>query len=152
MSHVKDRRLLAAACAAAVLSLPARLTASIQYDIVVLDNAVQVNGIDHGNAIGADHTLNPTIWSNHGTIVTHLPTPPGFAQFPAAYAISGDEVVGIGSLETPHTYPHPILWSGPNHTGINLYLDPAGGEADGVYNGVQVGVANQGAALWRGTP
>jgi hypothetical protein len=114
--------------------------------VVLLDPSAGIAyGVDHGIAVGGDHTGLPSVWSNNGTTVTHLPLPTG-SSGATPLAISGNQVGGYGGTGTD-THLHALLWNGTSSLPVDL---GAFSQVNAIYNGVQVGASGN-AALWRGT-
>ena len=148
MIHRERCRLGWALLPAALCTGPASRAAGTQYDVVLLDPAAGIaHGIDHGIAVGGDHTGLPTVWSNNGTTATHLPLPAG-SSGATPLAISGNQVGGYGGTGTD-THLHALLWNGTNSQPVDF---GAFSGIYGIYNGIQVGdYSPDHAALWRGT-
>ena len=114
-------------------------------------------GISFGQMVGLAYGTNarPVLWHGSFTEAIDL-VPPGYLEpYTAVSAVWGGEQVGyggVGSIEQG-ARTHALLWHGSAESAIDLH--PQGfssSEATDVYDGVQVGVADSGAALlWRGT-
>jgi hypothetical protein len=147
-SSTKPWRCVALAAFVAASALLAYRASATQYDVVVLDQQAGIaHAVAQGNVAGGDHTGLPTVWSNNGATVTHLPLPPG-SSGATLLAISGNQIGGYGGTGTD-THLHALLWNGTNSQPVDF---GAFSGIYGIYNGIQVGdYSPDHAALWRGT-
>ncbi|MCB9850845.1 MAG: hypothetical protein H6817_09090 [Phycisphaerales bacterium] len=98
--------------------------------------------------IGATTTTHAAMWTGTATSVTDL-HPLGFATSSIVGAGDGQAVGHVGS----GTASHAALWAGGSATAVELHR-PEWGSSDAyaTHSGVQVGVVDNHAALWIGSP